>query len=52
MAALTAKSHPEGLEDVADDIEVSCSEDEDDGGREGDGGSTGVLPLSDVSSKQ
>jgi hypothetical protein len=52
MAALTAKSHPEGLEDVADDVKVSCGEDENDGGGEGDGGGARVLPLGGVSSEQ
>jgi hypothetical protein len=41
----STEDHVGGLEDVTDQVEVSCGEDEDDRGSEGNTGGAGVLPA-------
>lgn len=47
----TAQGHPQRLENIADDVEVSGGEDEGNGGGEGNGRGAGVLPLSKFSGR-
>lgn len=42
------ENNPGQLEDVADNVQVTGGEDEDDGGGEGDTGSAGVLPAQEA----